>query len=148
MSEPQQSPTPRRNFTRSQGPVPPPHSQPGPVIKSGEFVPIYPDLSQLLDQVRVPDPENSHHNPDSNMSNNDQPAAHENAENAPAGNVANAAVASHSLLLPNFWQEKSGTWFNMCKSVFTIRNVTDPVLKYHHCIAKLPRRQLARSRTW
>ena len=57
---------------------------------------------------------------------------------AAAGNVANAAAASHGLQLPTFWQEKPGTWFNMCESVFTVRNITDPVLKYHHCIAKLP----------
>jgi hypothetical protein len=55
----------------------------------------------------------------------------------------NAAAAPAGLYLPNFWQEKPGTWFAMCESQFVIRNITDPMLKYHHCAAKLQRDTVA-----
>ena len=70
------------------------------------------------------------------------------------GNVDNGGyefmltAVSSSLSLPSFWLEWPTTWFNMCESVFAVRQITSSVTKYLHCVCKFPRRRWPRWRTW
>ena len=59
------------------------------------------------------------------------------------GNEFMLAVVSSSLSLPSFWLERPATWFNMCESVFAVRQITSSVTKYHHCVGKLPAETVA-----
>ena len=52
-------------------------------------------------------------------------------------------AVSSSLNLPNFWLKRPHTWFNMCESAFTFRNITTPLTKCHHCMSKLPQEIVA-----
>ena len=53
------------------------------------------------------------------------------------------AAVSSSLSLPSFWLERLATWFNLCESAFTVRQITSSVTKYHHCVGKLPAEKVA-----
>ena len=65
----------------------------------------------------------------SEISNN--PARYQGNNDNPGNELTLAAVSS-SLSLPCFWQEQPATWFNMCESVFVVRQITSSVTKYHH----------------
>ena len=76
----------------------------------------------------------------SEISNN--PARYQGNNDNPGNELTLAAVSS-SLSLPSFWLEQPATWFNMCESVFVVRQITSSVTKYHHCVGKLPAETLA-----
>ena len=80
---------------------------------------------------------------------NFRPAESSNNPTRGQGNIDNPgnefmlAVVSSSLSLPSFWLERPATWFNMCESVFAVRQITSSVTKYHHCVGKLPAETVA-----
>ena len=79
-------------------------------------------------------------------SSNNNPRGQGNIDNA--GNEFMLTAVSSSLSLPSFWLEWPTTWFNMCESVFAVRQITSSVTKYLHCVCKFPQRRWPRWRTW
>ena len=59
------------------------------------------------------------------------------------GNEFLLAAVHSTINLPGFWLEKPSTWYHMCESAFTVRQITSPITKYHHCVGKLPAETVA-----
>ena len=92
-----------------------------------------PTLFKTLDPAALNfRPSEISNNPARDQGNNDNP-----------GNEITLGAVSSSLSLPSFWLEQPATWFNMCESVFVVRQITSSVTKYHHCVGKLPAETLA-----